>query len=115
MNITRVTVIVAIGAIAVICAKVFRASEGVGAGKSEETTLSAAPALVVTQPKIPDRLANAKQKIEETSRLLETQLIPLLKKMPEEVKRAQDLIRMNDQLIRHLAESSPMNALPPTQ
>lgn len=62
----------------------------------------------VSAPPPPEDFSAAEAKLKKTSELMQKQLVPLLAKMPEELKRAQDLIRFNDELLRKLAERKSM-------
>ena len=51
----------------------------------------------------PENLAAARKRLHAASDVLNQQVLPLIAQMPEELKRAQDLIKTNDELLHQLA------------
>ena len=59
-----------------------------------------------TVPTPPDTLADSEVKIREASEKMRTQFIPLLKKLPGDFKRAEALIKANEELLRSLPRTA---------
>ena len=101
MKITLVLFIVVVVGIAVVYRPMFTRNSNVSTVVEEldkEIKMTA-----------PDSTENLKRKIEEANAQFKETLVPLLKKMPAELKRAEALIRANEELLKQLPKVETVN------